>query len=79
MKRFILDQMAILYSIITFDLKRCLGIFASHFWLIFNFNIILRSRLKNSLRYIKIDTIYEKSIVIDYFLKQKKYYSQIFK
>ena len=71
--------MAIFYSIITLDVKRCLGIFASHFWLIFNLNILLKSRLGNSLRYIKIDTVYEKSIVVDYFLKRKKYYSQIFK
>ena len=77
-KRFFLDQMAAVYSIFNLDLKRLLAIFCSHFWLIYNFRIIVRIRRKNYLRHKNLDLIYNGSIAIDYFFKRKKYFNQIF-
>ena len=77
-KRFILDQMAAIYSILNLDFKRFLAIFYSHFWLIYNFKIILSIRQKNDLRHKNLDLIYNGSIAIDYFFKRKKYFNQIF-
>tara|TARA_B100000427_G_C15508510_1_gene595080 strand:+ start:1277 stop:2290 length:1014 start_codon:yes stop_codon:yes gene_type:complete len=77
-KRFVLDQMALLYSIFNFDLNRFWAIWASHAWLILNFKKVISARKENYLRNKKLDLIYNKSIAIEYFFKGKKYFSQIF-
>ena len=77
-KRFILDLMAAVYSILTFDIKRFLAIFSSHLWLVYNFKTLLNIRLSNHLRHHKLDLIYQRSIAIDYFLRRKKIFNQIF-
>ena len=77
-KRFILDQMAVVYSIFSFDVNRLLAIFASHIWLILNLRLLINARLNNHLRHHKIDLIYKRSIALDYFFKRKKYFHQIF-
>jgi GT2 family glycosyltransferase len=77
-KRFILDLMAAVYSILTFDINRFLAIFASHLWLVYNFKTLLNIRLSNHLRHHKLDLIYQRSIAIDYFLRRKKIFNQIF-
>jgi len=77
-KRFILDLMAAVYSILTFDINRFLAIFASHLWLVYNFKTLLNIRLSNHLRHNKIDLIYQRSIAIDYFFRRKKIFNQIF-
>ena len=77
-KRFILDLMAAVYSILTFDINRFLAIFASHLWLVYNFKTLLNIRLSNHLRHHKLDLIYQRSIAIDYFFRQKKIFNQIF-
>ena len=77
-KRFILDQMAAVYSILILDFNRLLAILFSHLWLIYNFRALLSIRNKNKLRYQSLDLIYNGSIAIDYFFKRKKYFNQIF-
>ena len=77
-KRFILDLMAAVYSILTFDIKRFLAIFSSHLWLVYNFKTLLNIRLSNHLRHHKLDLIYQRSIAIDYFFRRKKIFNQIF-
>jgi len=77
-KRFILDQMAAIYSILTLNFERFLAILCSHFWLIYNFKVLLSLRNKNKLRYQSLDLIYNGSIAMDYFFKRKKYFNQIF-
>ena len=77
-KRFILDQMAAVYSILTLDFKRFLAIFYSHFWLIYNLRVIINVRKNNDLRHKNLDLIYNGSVAIDYFFKRKKYFNQIF-
>ena len=77
-KRFILDLMAAVYSILTFDINRFLAIFASHLWLVYNFKTLLNIRLSNHLRHHKLDLIYQRSIAIDYFFRRKKIFNQIF-
>ena len=77
-KRFILDQMAAVYSILTLDFNRLLAILFSHLWLIYNFRALLSIRNKNKLRYQSLDLIYNGSIAMDYFFKRKKYFNQIF-
>lgn len=78
LKRYILDEMAAIYSIFTFDFNRLLAIFTSHLWLIYNFRTLYNIRKNNHLRNSAIDSIYENSIAMDYFFKGKKYFSQIF-
>jgi GT2 family glycosyltransferase len=78
LKRYILDQMAALYSILTFDLNRLLAIFTSHLWLIYNFRTLINIRKNNALKDSAIGLIYENSIAVDYFVKGKKYFYQIF-
>ena len=77
-KRFILDLLAAVYSILTFDIKRFLAIFSSHLWLVYNFKTLLNIRLSNHLRHHKLDLIYQRSIAIDYFFRRKKIFNQIF-
>lgn len=77
-KRFILDQMAAVYSILTLDIKRFFAIFVSHLWLVYNFKTLLNMRLSNHLRHHKLDLIYQRSIAIDYFFRRKKIFNQIF-
>ena len=77
-KRFILDLMAAVYSILTFYINRFLAIFASHLWLVYNFKTLLNIRLSNHLRHHKLDLIYQRSIAIDYFFRRKKIFNQIF-
>ena len=77
-KRFILDLMAAVYSILTFDINRFLAIFSSHLWLVYNFKTLLNIRLSNHLRHNKLDLIYQRSIAIDYFFRRKKIFNQIF-
>ncbi len=69
--------MALCYSIMTLDFKRFLGITNAHFWLFFSLPKIIRVRQKNRYRLNKLNNIYNGSIAIDYFFKQKKYFSQI--
>ena len=57
-KRFILDLMAAVYSILTFDIKRFLAIFSSHLWLVYNFKTLLNIRLSNHLRHHKFCLLY---------------------
>jgi len=75
--KIILDDMALCYSIMTLDFKRFLGITNAHFWLFFSLPKIIRVRQKNRYRLNKLNNIYNGSIAIDYFFKQKKYFSQI--
>ena len=77
-KRFMLDQMAAFYSILTLDINRFFAIFSSHIWLVYNFKTLLNIRLSNHLRHHKLDLIYQRSIAIDYFFKRKKIFNQIF-
>ena len=77
-KRFILDQMAAIYSILTLDFKRFLANFYSHIWLIYNLRVMVNVRKNNDLRHKNLDLIYNGSVAIDYFFKRKKYFNQIF-
>ena len=78
MKRFMLDIMAAVYSILTLDINRFFAIFASQLWLACNLRTLLNIRLGNHLRHHKLDLIYQRSIAIDYFFKRKKIFNQIF-
>ena len=77
-KRYILDHMAAIYSILIMDFNRFFAIFFSHLWLIYNFRTLFNIRRNNILNNSNIDLIYDNSIAIDYFFKNKKYFSQIF-
>ena len=77
-KRFILDQMAAVYSILSLDINRFFAIFASHLWLVYHFKTLLNIRLSNHLRHHNLDLIYQRSIAIDYFFRRKKIFNQIF-
>ena len=77
-KRFILDIMAAVYSILTLDINRFFAIFASQLWLACNLRTLINIRLGNQLRHHRLDLIYQRSIAIDYFFKRKKIFNQIF-
>ena len=77
-KRFMLDIMAAVYSILTLDINRFFAIFASQLWLACNLRTLLNIRLGNHLRHHRLDLIYQRSIAIDYFFKRKKIFNQIF-
>ena len=77
-KRFILDIMAAVYSILTLDINRFFAIFASQLWLACNLRTLINIRLGNHLRHHRLDLIYQRSIAIDYFFKRKKIFNQIF-
>ena len=77
LKRLFLDYMACIYSIISFDFNRLIAIISSHLWLIFNFYKFPAIRKNKTVKNAKIDTLFNGSIAIEYFLKRNKYFSDI--
>tara|TARA_Y100000748_G_C15285876_1_gene406442 strand:- start:417 stop:638 length:222 start_codon:yes stop_codon:yes gene_type:complete len=67
--------MALIYSIISLDIRRFIAILRAELWLLFSINKIMTLRKNNHI--VKLDNIYNGSIAIDYFFKRKKYFSQI--
>ena len=75
LKRLVLDWMALIYSVLTFDFTRFIAIIYAEIWILFSLIKIIKIRKNNHI--IQLDNIYNKSIAIDYFIKRKKYFSQI--
>ena len=75
LKRLVLDWMALIYSALTFDFTRFIAIIYAEIWILFSLIKIIKIRKNNHI--IQLDNIYNKSIAIDYFIKRKKYFSQI--
>ena len=74
-KKLLLDWMALIYSVITLDIRRFIAILCAEIWILFSVNKIVKLRKNNHI--VRLDNIYHKSIAIDYFFKRKKYFSQI--
>ena len=74
-QRLLLDWMALIYSIISLDIRRFIAILRAELWLLFSINKIMSLRKNNHI--VQLDNIYNGSIAIDYFFKRKKYFSQI--
>ena len=72
-----LDWIALLYSLLRLDIKRFVAIIKAHIWLFLYLWKIIKLRQHNKYRLNKLDNIYNGSIVLDYFIKRKKYFSQI--
>tara|TARA_B110000438_G_scaffold90745_1_gene90269 strand:- start:95 stop:1117 length:1023 start_codon:yes stop_codon:yes gene_type:complete len=75
LKRLILDWMALIYSVLTLDIRRFIAILYAELWILFSISKIIKIRKSNNIA--DLDNIYNKSIAIDYFIKGKKYFSQI--
>ena len=75
LKRLILDWMALIYSVFTLDVRRFIAILYAELWILFSVSKIIKIRKSNDIA--ELDNIYNKSIAIDYFIKRKKYFSQI--
>jgi GT2 family glycosyltransferase len=74
-QRLLLDWMALIYSIISLDVRRFIAILRAELWLLFSINKIMSLRKNNHI--VQLDNIYNGSIALDYFFKRKKYFSQI--
>ena len=74
-QRLVLDWMALAYSVMTLDIRRFFVILFAQIWILFFAGKIIKIRRNNQIT--QLDNIYDKSIAIDYFFKQKKYFSQI--
>ena len=74
-KRLLLDWMALVYSVLTLDIRRFIAIILAELWLLLFTIKIIDTRKNNNV--VHLDNIYNKSIAIDYFFKRKKYFSQI--
>ena len=74
-QRLVLDWMALAYSVMTLDIRRFFAILFAQIWILFFAGKIIKIRRNNQIT--QLDNIYDKSIAIDYFFKQKKYFSQI--
>ena len=74
-QRLLLDWMALIYSIISLDIRRFIAILRAELWILFSINKIMILRKNNHI--VHLDNIYNGSIAIDYFFKRKKYFSQI--
>ena len=72
-----LDWIALFYSLLRLDLKRFFAIIKAHIWLSIHLWKVIKLRQYNKYRLNKLDNIYNGSIVLDYFIKRKKYFSQI--
>ena len=67
--------MALVYSVLTLDIRRFIAIILAELWLLLFAIKIIDTRKNNNV--VHLDNIYNKSIAIDYFFKRKKYFSQI--
>jgi len=81
--RYILDLINIFYAgLVKFDFQHAYSIIKAHIWLIFHLGMILTKR-KSVQKQRKVrdkdyqHLIYQKSLVIDYFVKRKKTYSSL--
>jgi len=74
-KRLILDWMALVYSLLTLDVRRFFAIVLAELWIIVFGIKIINVRKNNHIA--RLDNIYRKSVAVDYFFKRKKYFSQI--
>ena len=75
--KLLLDWIALAYSLLRLNLKQYLGIIKAHLWLCFSLYKIFKLRKENQYKLNQLDNIYRGSIVVDYFLRRKKYFSQI--
>ena len=75
--KLLLDWIALAYSLLRLNLKQHLGIIKAHWWLCFSLYKIFKLRKENQYKLNQLDNIYGGSIVVDYFLRRKKYFSQI--
>ena len=75
--KLLLDWIALAYSLLRLNLKQHLGIIKAHWWLCFSLYKIFKLRKENQYKLNQLDNIYSGSIVVDYFLRRKKYFSQI--
>ena len=75
--KLLLDWIALAYSLLRLNLKQHLGIIKAHWWLCFSLYKIFKLRKENQYKLNQLDNIYRGSIVVDYFLRRKKYFSQI--
>lgn len=80
--RLILELVAVLYAVALFDLGHVGAIFKSLFWILFHPHVIHRRRRRTrSLRRLKDRDIFAKfyrgSVVLDYYVLGKRYYSDL--
>tara|TARA_B100000287_G_scaffold426838_1_gene475417 strand:+ start:542 stop:1591 length:1050 start_codon:yes stop_codon:yes gene_type:complete len=80
--RVIFDFMAMIYSIFKWDWNHFTGIVRAHLWIIFHPMTILKKRGKFKIIRATEDKIffknlYKKSVVVDYFIKKIRTYSEI--
>ena len=75
--KLLLDWIALGYSLFRLNFKQHLGIIKAHWWLCFSLYKIFKLRKENQYKLNQLDNIYSGSIVVDYFLRRKKYFSQI--
>lgn len=80
--RLAFEFVAVFYAIALFDFSHVIAIFRSLFWILFHPHIIIRRRRKvKKLRKIidrdLLKNIYKGSVVLDYYLFGKKYYSDL--
>jgi len=74
-QRLVLDWMALIYSILSLDIKRFIAILYAQSWLILSLPKIINIRKSN--HRVCLNNIYQNSIAIDYFLRRKKFFYQI--
>ncbi|MFQ5823394.1 MAG: glycosyltransferase family 2 protein [bacterium] len=82
--RYLLDLLALLISLIKFDFKTFYAIVKAYWWLVFHIKLVFKKRKDAQNRRVVSDNeikkfLYPKSIVIEYFLKGKKTYSELVK
>ena len=75
--RVLLDYMACIYSVITFDFNRLIAILSSQLWLLFNFYKLVSIRKNKKIKNAKLDILFNGSIAIEYFFKGNKFFSDI--
>ncbi len=81
-KRFLLDLMAIGYSVLTLSFRRAVAIIAGHFWLLFHLPLIRRKRGEvQAYRRVPEERIfrllYPKSLAIQYYLRGKTTFREL--
>ena len=75
MLRFILDGIAGIRFLIDGDFKDMIAVIKAHFYFYFNLRKLYRKRIKNI--HSEANCVYQKNIVLEYFLRNKKLFTQL--
>ena len=78
--RFLLDGIAGLYFLLTGEFNHCIAIIKAHFSFYFSFGKTLKKRKQLKLNVNKYTTtaVYKKSIIVDYYIRNKKTFKEIY-